>query len=183
MRRTARPSLAALIACVAVLCATMPRPAVPRHLQCAVDPPATLVTPATALPAGLEPPDADRRWPLVAAVAADIDDDGDLDAVASDGSLHLIVWANDGTGRLTRQSPKQSLPGGVRLAYPTVDGNPVGSRIVAQLTGSAATTLTACAGPAPREAPWRPADIRSRPHRQIISSRVPRAPPSSPVLT
>jgi len=41
----------------------------------------------------------------VAVVAADIDADGDIDVVATDGSLNLLVWINDGTGRFTRKRP------------------------------------------------------------------------------
>ena len=41
-------------------------------------------------------------------VASYIDDDGDLDLVASDGSLDLLVWINDGTGHLTRRYARQS---------------------------------------------------------------------------
>lgn len=40
---------------------------------------------------------------LVALVSADIDADGDLDVIASDGSLDLLVWINDGAGHLTRR--------------------------------------------------------------------------------
>jgi len=42
---------------------------------------------------------------VVAAAMADIDADGDLDLVASDGSLDLLVWSNDGTGHFTRKYP------------------------------------------------------------------------------
>ena len=45
---------------------------------------------------------------LVAAVTADIDADGDLDVVATDQELNLLVWVNDGTGHLTRQHPRRS---------------------------------------------------------------------------
>jgi len=45
---------------------------------------------------------------FVSIVAADIDDDGDLDVVASDSSLHLHVWVNDGSGHFTRQRPHKS---------------------------------------------------------------------------
>jgi hypothetical protein len=45
---------------------------------------------------------------LVAMVASDIDDDGDLDLVGDDGSLDLLVWINDGTGHLTRRYARQS---------------------------------------------------------------------------
>ena len=42
---------------------------------------------------------------LVSAVAADFDDDGDLDVVATNGALDLLVFVNDGTGRYTRRQP------------------------------------------------------------------------------
>jgi hypothetical protein len=40
---------------------------------------------------------------IVAAVAVDLDADGDLDVVATDDAAHLIVWMNDG-GRFVRTS-------------------------------------------------------------------------------
>jgi hypothetical protein len=49
---------------------------------------------------------SDRR--IVTVVAADIDADGDLDVVASDGSLDLLVWTNDGGGHFTRRRPARS---------------------------------------------------------------------------
>ncbi len=45
---------------------------------------------------------------MVSVVTADIDADGDVDIVASDGSLDLLVWVNDGDGHFTRQSPRRS---------------------------------------------------------------------------
>lgn len=45
---------------------------------------------------------------LVAAITADIDADGDLDVVATDQDLNLLVWVNDGRGHLTRQRPRHS---------------------------------------------------------------------------
>jgi hypothetical protein len=45
---------------------------------------------------------------LVALVGSDLDADGDLDLVANDGSLDLLVWINDGTGHLTRRYPRHS---------------------------------------------------------------------------
>ncbi len=59
-----------------------------------------------SLPAGLIPPTA-LGLRVVAMVASDIDADGDLDLVANDGSLDLIVWINDGTGHLTRKAGHQ----------------------------------------------------------------------------
>jgi hypothetical protein len=66
---------------------------------------------AAALPVALTPPTLDPDLRLVSMVAADIDADGDLDVVASDGSLNLVVWTNDGTGRLTRKYPEPSSGG------------------------------------------------------------------------
>ena len=105
--------------------------------------------------------------------------DGDLDAVASDGSLHLIVWENDGTGRLTRQSPKQSLPAGLLSGHPTVDRDPAASTTFAQPNRSSVATTVPLAGLAPREAPWRLSPTSSRVRRLIAWSRIPRAPPAS----
>jgi hypothetical protein len=73
---------------------------------------ATLIAaaaPASAAPPGL--PFAIRQSlrdsgdDLVSAVAADVDADGDLDVVATDGSLDLLVFVNDGNGRYTRREP------------------------------------------------------------------------------
>ena len=51
---------------------------------------------------------AEPDMQLVAIVAADIDADGDLDVVASDTSLQLHVWVNDGAGHLRRVQPSRS---------------------------------------------------------------------------
>lgn len=65
---------------------------------------ATLVA---SLPLSLAPP-LDPGLRLVALVASDIDADGDLDLVANDGSLDLLVWINDGSGHLTRRYARPS---------------------------------------------------------------------------
>ena len=57
----------------------------------------------TPLPAGfaatVDRATSDR---FVRVVADDVDRDGDIDVVASLGSLDLIVWTNDGAGHFTR---------------------------------------------------------------------------------
>ncbi len=60
-----------------------------------------------SLPPSLTPP-VESGLRVVAMVASDIDADGDLDLVANDGSLDLIVWINDGTGHLTRRLARQA---------------------------------------------------------------------------
>jgi hypothetical protein len=62
---------------------------------------------AAALPSVLTPPVVEPGWRLVSMIAEDIDADGDLDVVASDESLGLAVWINDGSGRLTRQHGRE----------------------------------------------------------------------------
>jgi hypothetical protein len=57
------------------------------------------------VPANIAASLADAPEPLTSVVVADIDRDGDADVVATDGALHLFVWLNDGTGRLTQQQP------------------------------------------------------------------------------
>ncbi len=71
-------------------------------------PPTMGVATVTGLPHGLQWPTGDANSPVVDAVAADIDADGDLDIVANQGSLELVVWFNDGTGRLTRATATPS---------------------------------------------------------------------------
>ena len=58
------------------------------------------------LPPGLVLPGDDPSiHDAVSIAASDIDDDGDLDVVANDGSLGLAVWENDGAGHFTRKRP------------------------------------------------------------------------------
>src|SRR5215471_991338 len=57
----------------------------------------------SALPPGLSLPENPQApGHVVRVVAADIDDDGDLDVIENDGSLQLTVWENDGAGHLTK---------------------------------------------------------------------------------
>jgi hypothetical protein len=79
---------------------------------------------AAALPAALTPPALDPDLRFVSMVAADIDADGDLDVVASNGSLDLVVWTNDGTGHLTRKYPERSSGGLDQRPAQTLDHEP-----------------------------------------------------------
>ncbi|OLE82043.1 MAG: hypothetical protein AUF76_11060 [Acidobacteria bacterium 13_1_20CM_2_65_9] len=65
-------------------------------------------SPWNGLPPGFRAALAERDTQLVAIVAADIDADGDLDVVASDSTLQLHVWVNDGAGHLQRKRPARS---------------------------------------------------------------------------
>jgi hypothetical protein len=55
-----------------------------------------------ALPPGFSATvDLTRKGPLARVVVSDIDRDGDIDVVASVGTLDLIVWTNDGAGHFS----------------------------------------------------------------------------------
>ena len=57
-----------------------------------------------ALPAGFAAAvDLATSSQFVRVVADDIDRDGDIDVVASDGTLNLLVWENDGAGHFSRR--------------------------------------------------------------------------------
>jgi len=86
-----------------------------------------------SLPANLTPP-LEPGQRLVAMVASDIDADGDLDLVASDGSLDLIVWINDGTGHLTRRYAHPS--GGWSQDASTADSDSRQASVSAVTSGS-----------------------------------------------
>jgi hypothetical protein len=60
------------------------------------------------LPTGFTLPSGDVNLKVSSLVTADLDADGDLDIVASErssGSIGIVVWVNDGAGRLTRKAP------------------------------------------------------------------------------
>jgi len=77
--------------------------------------------PAVAWPSALAAVSDAVTSGLVAAVTADIDADGDLDVVATDQELNLLVWVNDGTGHLTRQHPRRSAGDSTSPAAPAFE--------------------------------------------------------------
>jgi hypothetical protein len=178
--RRLRP-FAAFWVCAAVLCLTTPRAIRPSDTWAAMTMVRPLVTPASVLPAGLAPPGADSRL-LVSVIAADIDDDGDLDVVGSDGSLNLIVWDNDGTGRLTRKDPQPSTPGGWESPDTTVDDQPATSMVAAQFGGTSLRLNASALSFNSHLSPWRAAASPSHPQPQFALTRIPRAPPASFLL-
>jgi hypothetical protein len=79
---------------------------------------------AKQLPAGFVLPSADADLKVSSLVAADLDADGDLDIVAAasaNGPLGIVVWLNEGDGRLTRKRPDQPHSLGVEPPTPSVE--------------------------------------------------------------
>lgn len=85
----------------------------------------------STLPGVLTPPSVPPGWQLLSVIADDIDADGDLDLVANDGSLDLIVWINDGTGHLSRQHGGKPSRSPQKMSGPTFSDQPPGSQAVA----------------------------------------------------
>src|SRR6266851_5314869 len=137
-----------------------------------------VLAPVFLLRSGLEPPAADGQTLLLSVTAADIDADGDLDVVGSDGSLNLIVWANDGTGRLTRRYPRDSSSGGWTPTGATVDGQPDGSTVLALFGSPSLDSSDGGSSFFSTPSQWRAPPGTSSPQPQFASTRIPRAPPS-----
>ena len=79
---------------------------------------------AKQLPAGFVLPSSDVDLRISSLVATDVDADGDLDIVAAaapNGSPDIVVWVNDGDGRLTRKRPEQPKTLGAESPAPSVD--------------------------------------------------------------
>jgi hypothetical protein len=87
--------------------AAMAMPAALEASRQQYDPFVGRIAPWNSLPAGLRVALGEPDTHLVAIVTVDIDADGDLDVVASDGALHLYVWMND-AGHLRQKQPARS---------------------------------------------------------------------------
>lgn len=143
-------------------------------------------TPAAAAPSQLPPNinqslrDAGR--PLLAVVAADIDADGDIDLVATDGSLDLLVWVNDGTGQFTRKRPAPTRDGRTEAPGPGVGNRePFGNDYISGDPPSVDADVR-CALAAPSVIAARTEPTRARGRDRAHSTPSPRGPPSGSVL-
>ena len=79
---------------------------------------------AGQLPRGFTLPSADANLPISSLITADLDADGDLDIVAADrsnGGIGIVVWVNDGAGRLTRKAPATKGNLASEPAAPSID--------------------------------------------------------------
>lgn len=109
------PAVSATLVLFAIL-ATRVAPGTPRAQRVALDLQAALVAPPPdsrpVLPDGFfAAVDVATSQRFVRIVTGDIDRDGDIDVVASVGTLDLLVWANDGQGHFARvpSSPHEAL--------------------------------------------------------------------------
>ena len=123
----------------------------------AVRPPADVrVSPSTGddfqrpaagqLPRGFTLPATDVNLTVSSLVTADLDADGDLDIIAADrsnGNLGIVVWVNDGAGRLTRKAPARSTGLAGEPASPTLEGHEGTTAASMQPNGPVAETIAA----------------------------------------
>lgn len=79
---------------------------------------------ASRLPQTLAVSIAPAREQLVSAIAVDFDHDGDLDVIATDSALDLLVWVNDGADHLTRRQPARTTGWLPETPPPTLDELP-----------------------------------------------------------
>jgi len=114
---------------------------------------------------------------VVAAALADIDADGDLDLVASDGTLDLLVWSNDGSGHFTRKYPVHGSTGGWLSRDASLEPGS-GSLPASVVPGGSASLVTAARlTRALDPAEWRAGSADSSPRPRTDLTRGPRAPP------
>jgi hypothetical protein len=101
---------------------------------------------AGQLPQGFTLPSADVNLPVSSLVTADLDADGDLDIVAADrsnGSIGIVVWVNDGAGRLTRKAPSSKGHLASEPASPSLDEHQATVMASVQPDGPALATISA----------------------------------------
>jgi hypothetical protein len=114
---------------------------------------------------------------VVAAALADIDADGDLDLVASDGTLDLLVWSNDGSGHFTRKYPTHGPSGGSFSRDASLESGS-GTPPASVVPGGSASLVTADRlTRALDPAGWRAGSARSSPRPRTDLTRGSRAPP------
>lgn len=134
---------------------------------------------AKQLPAGFVLPSSDVDLKISSLVAADLDADGDLDIVAADaanGSVDILVWVNDGDGKLTRKQPERPKTLGSGPEAPSVDRQQ--SSVVASIQPDTPGVQTADANPwltLPEQS--HPLSLQSSPVSAVVATRRSRSPP------
>jgi hypothetical protein len=131
---------------------------------------------AEELPQGFVLPSSDVDLGVSSLVAADLDADGDLDIVATD-SASIVVWVNDGDGRLTRKRPASPKNLGGEPASPSVEQRQGTVVVSVQPNSPAVQTLDSTAWLTP---PVRASDLQ--PSRAATSVDLARLRSRSPPL-
>jgi hypothetical protein len=132
----------------------------------------------SSLPPGLSlPDDRGALTHIVRIVAADIDDDGDLDVIENDGSLELTVWENDGAGHLTKKRPVQSHGWQVDTPAPSWDGRGTSMMLWVQ-NDAPSLRVDLTVGGAPQESTRSLDTPAERPELALGRSCPSRAPPA-----
>jgi hypothetical protein len=101
---------------------------------------------AGQLPRGFTLPSADVNLPISSLITADLDADGDLDIVAADrsnGGIGIVVWVNDGAGRLTRKAPAPKGNLASEPAAPSIDERQATAMASVQPDGAAIAPIAA----------------------------------------
>jgi hypothetical protein len=112
------------------------------------------------LPRGFTLPSGDADLNVSSVVTTDLDADGDLDIVAADrssGGISIVVWVNDGAGRLTRKAPAPAGHLASEPAAPTVDEHQATVMASVQSNGPAIAAISANAWLALPARPHNPA--------------------------
>ena len=123
-RRVRRHLVEGAALLIALLCGSSLRDGTPLHRVIVAAGPAWRADRDVVLPAGFAGTiDRATSDQLVRVVAGDVDRDGDIDVVASLGSLDLVVWKNDGAGHFTRQPASHRPTLQTQPAAPSVDGD------------------------------------------------------------
>ena len=138
---------------------------------------------AAALPSVLTPPAVEPGRRLVSMIAEDIDADGDLDVVASDDSLGLVVWTNDGSGRLTLQHGREQTGWRSEPSAPGFADRPSASQTIVSipLFSLQVSPQTFWIAPGRSRCCWVCSASALRP--SFVSTRTSRGPPVSLLLT
>ena len=141
--------------------------------------PAVLTAEAALRHAGLSPSQIDNGTQLVAAAVADLDADGDLDLVATDGSLDLLVWDNDGAGHFTRKYPKHAPAGALKPRDGSVDDGPANGTVSVVLSDASALAGAPQSALFALQSDRRVASTTPLPRLLVTPASRPRAPPVS----
>jgi hypothetical protein len=99
---------------------------------------------AGQLPQGFTLPSDDANLSISSLITADLDADGDLDIVAADrsnGGIGIVVWVNDGAGRLTRKAPAPKGNLASEPAAPSIDERQATVMASVQPDGAAIATI------------------------------------------